>query len=116
MRRTIKRATITMAVDGVIEYFTVPRNILVQIRQKHLAPYALTSFIKGDRPGERIRRLRQERNWNQAMLGKKLKVGQSAITALETGPKEVSAKMALKLGDLFQINPRIFLGSNKKKK
>ena len=60
--------------------------------------------------GQRIKRLRKERNWTQEMLGAKLGVKKAAVQKYESG-KVVNLKQETikKLADLFEVPPTTFL-------
>ena len=60
--------------------------------------------------GQRIKRLRKERNWTQEMLGAKLGVKKAAIQKYESG-RVVNLKQETikKLTDLFEVPPTTFL-------
>ena len=60
--------------------------------------------------GQRIKRLRKERNWTQEMLGAKLGVKKAAVQKYESG-RVVNLKQETikKLSELFDVPPTTFL-------
>ena len=60
--------------------------------------------------GQRIKRLRKERNWTQEMLGIKLGVKKAAIQKYESG-RVINLKQETikKLTDIFEVPPTTFL-------
>lgn len=51
----------------------------------------------------RLKVLRAERNWSQAVLGGKLDVSRQTINALETGKYDPSLPLAFKIARLFEL-------------
>ena len=60
--------------------------------------------------GERIKRLRKERKWTQAMLGEKLGVKKAAVQKYESN-RVVNLKQDTikKLSEIFEVPPTTFL-------
>ena len=60
--------------------------------------------------GERIKRLRKERKWTQAMLGEKLGVKKAAVQKYESN-RVVNLKQETikKLSEIFEVPPTTFL-------
>ena len=52
---------------------------------------------------ERIRKLRQERKWTQAELGKKVSVHQKQISSYERGASSPSTDVLIKLAEVFDV-------------
>ena len=50
----------------------------------------------------RLKVLRAERDWSQAVLGEKLDVSRQTINALETGKYDPSLPLAFKIARLFE--------------
>ena len=50
----------------------------------------------------RLKVLRAERNWSQAVLGEKLDVSRQTINAIETGRYDPSLPLAFKIARLFE--------------
>ncbi len=50
----------------------------------------------------RLKVLRAERDWSQAMLGDKLDVSRQTINAIETGRYDPSLPLAFKIARLFE--------------
>lgn len=50
----------------------------------------------------RLKVLRAERDWSQALLGEKLDVSRQTINALETGKYDPSLPLAFKIARLFE--------------
>ena len=51
----------------------------------------------------RLKVLRAERNWSQALLAEKLGVSRQTINALETGKYDPSLELAFKIARLFSL-------------
>lgn len=51
----------------------------------------------------RLKVLRAERDWSQALLAEKLSVSRQTVNALETGKYNPSLDLAFKLARLFQV-------------
>jgi transcriptional regulator with XRE-family HTH domain len=54
--------------------------------------------------GTRIRRLRQERDWSQAQLAKKLSVHQKQISGYERDVHVPSTELLIRLAELFDVS------------
>ena len=52
---------------------------------------------------EKIRRLRQERNWTQADLGEKISVHQKQISSYERGVTVPSTDILMKIAEAFDV-------------
>lgn len=52
---------------------------------------------------ERIKRLRQERNWTQAELGEKINVHQKQVSSYERGVNVPSTDILIKLAEVFNV-------------
>ena len=53
---------------------------------------------------ERIKRLRQERNWSQSQLGQKLGVHQKQISSYERGVHTPSVDLLIRMAELFNVS------------
>jgi putative transcriptional regulator len=51
----------------------------------------------------RLKVLRAERNWSQAVLAKHLSVSRETVNAIETGRYDPSLPLAFKIGDVFGL-------------
>ena len=51
----------------------------------------------------RLRELREQRDWSQAELGERLSVSRQTINALETGKYDPSLPLAFKVARLFKL-------------
>lgn len=51
----------------------------------------------------RLKVLRAERDWSQAVLGEKLDVSRQTINAIEGGRYDPSLPLAFKIGRLFEL-------------
>lgn len=60
-------------------------------------------------PGQRIREARKSARMTQKELAKKLDTNEQYVSNLENGSKSIGRKMAIKLGDIFKIEPSEFL-------
>lgn len=54
--------------------------------------------------GERIKRLRQERNWSQTQFAQKLKVHQKQISGYERNVHVPSTELLIRMADLFNAS------------
>jgi transcriptional regulator with XRE-family HTH domain len=54
--------------------------------------------------GSRIKRLRQERGWSQAQLGKKLEVHQKQISGYERGVHFPQTELLIRLAEVFDVS------------
>lgn len=54
--------------------------------------------------GERIRRLRYERDWSQAQLGQKLGVHQKQISGYERDVHTPSTEVLIRIAELFDVS------------
>jgi putative transcriptional regulator len=52
----------------------------------------------------RLRELRAERNWSQAVLGEKLGVSRQTINAIEVGKYDPSLPLAFAIARLFEMH------------
>lgn len=50
----------------------------------------------------RLKVLRAERDWSQAVLGEKLEVSRQTVNAIETGRYDPSLPLAFKIARLFE--------------
>lgn len=50
----------------------------------------------------RLKVLRAERDWSQAVLGEKLNVSRQTVNAIETGRYDPSLPLAFKIAKLFE--------------
>lgn len=60
-------------------------------------------------PARLIRGGRTREGWTQIELARRLEVSKTVVSDLENGRREVSKKMAVKLGEVFNSDPAIFL-------
>jgi len=61
--------------------------------------------------GTKIRLLREKKGWGQEVLAEKLNVTQPAISKLESDQTKLSWDHALKLAELFEVDPEYFFDS-----
>ena len=54
--------------------------------------------------GNRIKRLRQQRNWSQTQLGKKLKAHQKQISKYERGITIPSVEVLVRIAQVFDVS------------
>ena len=54
--------------------------------------------------GERIKRLRQERNWSQTQFAQRLKVHQKQISGYERDVHVPSTELLIRMADLFNVS------------
>ena len=52
----------------------------------------------------RLKVLRAERDWSQAVLGEKLDVSRQTVNAIETGRYDPSLPLAFKIARLFELS------------
>jgi len=60
-------------------------------------------------PGQLLNSLLEERNWSQRLLAIILDVNETTISKIVNGVNRVDAEMALKLGEVFGVEPERFL-------
>jgi transcriptional regulator with XRE-family HTH domain len=53
---------------------------------------------------DRIRQLRQERNWSQTQLAQKMGIHQKQVSAYERGRNVPSTEVLIKLADIFDVS------------
>ena len=51
----------------------------------------------------RVRELRQERNWTQDALGERLDISRQSVNAIETGRYDPSLPLAFAIARLFRL-------------
>ncbi|WP_343539457.1 helix-turn-helix domain-containing protein [Sphingobacterium thalpophilum] len=61
--------------------------------------------------GTKIRLLREQKGWGQDVLAAKLAISQPAISKLESDQNKLSWDNAIKLGELFEVDPEYFFDS-----
>lgn len=64
---------------------------------------------------DRIRYLRESRDWTITDLAKNAEVGRTTIIQIETGRNKPSADVLEKLADVFEVSTDYLLGREKKK-
>jgi transcriptional regulator with XRE-family HTH domain len=65
--------------------------------------------------GNKIRRLRQDRNWSQTQLAQKIDINKRFISAYETGKSKPSAKTLQKLAEVFSVSVDYLLSDEQTK-
>ncbi len=58
--------------------------------------------------GTKIRLLREQKGWGQDVLAAELKISQPAISKLESDQNKLSWDNAVRLGDIFEVDPEYF--------
>lgn len=61
--------------------------------------------------GTKIRLLREKKGWDQAYLAKQLGISQPALSKIESDQTKLSWDHALKLAELFEVDPEYFFDS-----
>ena len=61
-----------------------------------------------EKPGERIRRMRKVRKWNQVDLAESVSVDQSTISDIERGAS-FTADLLMRLADKFEVSPTLLM-------
>ncbi len=61
--------------------------------------------------GTKIRLLREQKGWGQDVLAAKLGISQPAISKLESDQNKLSWDNAVKLGEIFEVDPEYFFDS-----
>lgn len=64
--------------------------------------------------GERLRELREVRNWSQTDLANRLKITRAAVNAWEMEVSNPSIAILIRLSDIFNVTTDYILGLNKK--
>ena len=60
--------------------------------------------------GSRIRRLREEKEWSQLELAKKVHINNSVLSRIESGKRPVEDELIIKLASLFNVTTDYILG------
>jgi DNA-binding XRE family transcriptional regulator len=60
-------------------------------------------------PALALRGFRGKMEWTQKELAEKLGTTQNCISAMESGKRNISKAMALRLGEIFDISHKVFL-------
>lgn len=60
--------------------------------------------------GQRVRELREWKNWSQTDLGKKVGCGQRTVSRIELGQSEAGEQLIVKLCHVFQVSADYLLG------
>jgi len=58
--------------------------------------------------GTKIRLLREQKGWDQNYLAKEMGISQPALSKIESDQTKLSWDHALKLADLFEVDPEYF--------
>lgn len=66
--------------------------------------------------GERIKQLRQQRDWSQAQLSKKLNVHQKQISGYERGIHSPSIELLVRMAELFNVSLDYIAFDNREEK
>lgn len=61
--------------------------------------------------GTKIRLLREQKSWDQGYLAKELGISQPALSKIESDQTKLSWDHAIKLAELFQVDPEYFFDS-----
>ncbi|WP_160068678.1 helix-turn-helix transcriptional regulator [Sphingobacterium bovisgrunnientis] len=62
--------------------------------------------------GTKIRLIREQKGWDQGSLAKELGISQPALSKIESDQTKLSWDHALKLADVFDVDPEYFFDSN----
>jgi|SRR5690606_3044357 len=62
--------------------------------------------------GTKIRLIREQKGWDQASLAKELGISQPALSKIESDQTKLSWDHALKLSEVFDVDPEYFFDSN----
>lgn len=65
--------------------------------------------------GSRIRRLREEKEWSQLELAKKVHINNSVLSRIESGKRPVEDELIIKLASLFNVTTDYILGCSSNK-
>lgn len=60
--------------------------------------------------GERIRRLRDEKDWNQIELAKKAHINNSVMSRIEAGKRPIEDDLLVKFANIFGVTTDYLLG------
>ncbi len=61
------------------------------------------------RPGKVVRGLRVKEDITQEELAQRLGIAQTRVSEIESGKRTISRNMAKKLGEAFNVSPRMFV-------
>ena len=64
-------------------------------------------------PGQLVEELLIAKGWSKRVLGIILNIDETIINKIISGKRPVNAELSLQLGDLFQVNPEMFLDLQK---
>lgn len=62
--------------------------------------------------GTKIRLIREQKGWDQGSLAKELGISQPALSKIESDQTKLSWDHALKLSEVFDVDPEYFFDSN----
>lgn len=62
--------------------------------------------------GTKIRLLREKKGWDQGYLAKELGISQPALSKIESDQTKLSWDHAIKLAEVFEVDPEYFFDSN----
>lgn len=65
--------------------------------------------------GERIKSLREKRDWSQTMLAKKIGVSKSVMSRIESGTRPLEDSLLIKLVGVLEVSADVILGTEDKK-
>ena len=65
---------------------------------------------------QRIRDLREDRDWNQTEVAKKLNMSQTGYSKYETGENDIPTRVLIHLADLYGTSIDYLLGQTKNPK
>jgi len=60
--------------------------------------------------GERIRRLREEKDWNQIELAKKANINNSVLSRIEANKRPIEDDLLVKFAEIFNVTTDYLLG------
>lgn len=61
-------------------------------------------------PGERIRRLREEKDWSQIELAKKASINNSVLSRIEANKRPIEDDLLIKFAEIFNTTTDYILG------
>lgn len=65
--------------------------------------------------GDRIKALREKREWTQTLLAKKIGISKSVMSRIEAGTRPLEDALLVKLVEIFDVSADYIIGTEQKK-